>query len=130
VTLTATANSGSTFAGWQGGGCSGTGTCMITLIADTTVTATFNTVPPSPPNTTITSAVIKRAHHKATFKFTGSGGTPPLHFQCKLDKHAWTSCTSPKTYRHLKPGTHVFRVRAVDNNGQTDPTPAKKRFRI
>jgi hypothetical protein len=103
---------------------------MITLSADTTVTATFNTVPPSPPNTTITSAVIKRAHHKATFKFTGSGGTPPLHFQCKLDKHAWTSCTSPKTYRHLKPGTHVFRVRAVDNNGQTDPTPAKKRFRI
>ena len=31
VTLTATPASGSTFAGWSGGGCSGTGTCTVTL---------------------------------------------------------------------------------------------------
>lgn len=43
VTLTATANSGSTFSGWSGGGCSGTGTCSVTLTADTTVTAGFAT---------------------------------------------------------------------------------------
>jgi glucose/arabinose dehydrogenase len=42
-TLTATAASGSTFAGWSGGGCSGTGTCTVTVNANTTVTATFNT---------------------------------------------------------------------------------------
>jgi hypothetical protein len=46
ITLTATPASGSSFAGWSGGGCSGTGTCMVTLNADTTVTATFNTIPP------------------------------------------------------------------------------------
>jgi phospholipase C len=45
VTLTATANTGSTFAGWSGG-CSGTGSCMVTLTANTSVTATFNTVAP------------------------------------------------------------------------------------
>jgi hypothetical protein len=43
VTLTATPSSGSTFTGWSGGGCSGTGTCSVTMTAATSVTATFNT---------------------------------------------------------------------------------------
>jgi phospholipase C len=43
VTLTATPNSGYTFAGWNGAGCSGTATCSITVIANTSVTATFTT---------------------------------------------------------------------------------------
>jgi hypothetical protein len=42
VTLTASPADGSTFAGWSGGGCAGTGTCVVTLNAATTVTATFN----------------------------------------------------------------------------------------
>jgi hypothetical protein len=41
VTLTATPAAGSTFAGWSGGGCAGTGTCRVTLGGDTTVTAQF-----------------------------------------------------------------------------------------
>ena len=45
VTLTASASVGSVFAGWSGGVCSGTSTCVITPTVDTTVTATFNTVP-------------------------------------------------------------------------------------
>jgi hypothetical protein len=40
--LTATATTGSTFAGWGGEGCSGTGTCKITLAADGAVTAVFD----------------------------------------------------------------------------------------
>jgi hypothetical protein len=43
VTLTATADGGSTFAGWSGEGCSGTGTCQVTMNAAKLVTATFNT---------------------------------------------------------------------------------------
>jgi hypothetical protein len=42
VTLTATANAGSIFAGWTGGGCSGTGSCTVTMSNATTVSATFN----------------------------------------------------------------------------------------
>ncbi len=48
VALTADPNAGSAFAGWIGGGCTGTGPCVTTLAADTTVTATFDTAPPTP----------------------------------------------------------------------------------
>ena len=41
VTLTATADAGSTFTGWSGGGCSGTEPCEVTMDEDKTVTATF-----------------------------------------------------------------------------------------
>ena len=41
VTLTATADAGSTFAGWSGGGCSGTGACTVSMSATQSVTATF-----------------------------------------------------------------------------------------
>ncbi|MFI5007067.1 MAG: FG-GAP repeat domain-containing protein, partial [Solirubrobacterales bacterium] len=41
VTLTASAAGGSTFSGWSGGGCSGTGTCSVSMNAATTVTASF-----------------------------------------------------------------------------------------
>ncbi|CAN5816888.1 hypothetical protein BH18ACT6_BH18ACT6_26430 [soil metagenome] len=41
VTLTARAASGSTFSGWSGA-CSGTGSCVVTMDAAKTVTATFN----------------------------------------------------------------------------------------
>jgi predicted lipoprotein with Yx(FWY)xxD motif len=42
VTLTATPDSYSSFGGWSGGGCSGSGSCELTIGADTTVTAAFN----------------------------------------------------------------------------------------
>ena len=41
VTLTASASTGSTFAGWSGGGCSGAGTCTVSMAAESAVTATF-----------------------------------------------------------------------------------------
>jgi hypothetical protein len=42
VTLTASAASGSTFAGWTGGGCSGTGACTVIMTDAVAVTASFN----------------------------------------------------------------------------------------
>jgi hypothetical protein len=48
VTLTASAASGSTFAGW-GGACSGTGNCVVALNSAKSVTATFNANPVSSP---------------------------------------------------------------------------------
>ncbi|MBS0321920.1 MAG: hypothetical protein JSR18_15350 [Proteobacteria bacterium] len=42
VTLTATPDVGSTFVGWSGGGCSGTGSCVVTVDAAKTVNAQFD----------------------------------------------------------------------------------------
>jgi hypothetical protein len=46
VNLTATPDSGSTFAGWSGA-CSGTGACSVTMDAAKSVSATFNSIPPA-----------------------------------------------------------------------------------
>jgi alpha-tubulin suppressor-like RCC1 family protein len=66
VTLTEQPDSGSAFAGWSGGGCSGkVATCQVTMSQARTVTATFTAVtgPSAPTNVTATpgnaQAVIK-----------------------------------------------------------------------
>ncbi|WP_156890762.1 InlB B-repeat-containing protein [Meiothermus rufus] len=64
VTLNAVPASGSVFAGWSGGGCSGTGTCTVTMNAAQTVTATFNTAPAA--GLTITAAKPPNAPTDAT----------------------------------------------------------------
>lgn len=46
VALIPTPASGSTFAGWSGGGCAGTGICRLTMNAAKSVTATFEAVLP------------------------------------------------------------------------------------
>jgi len=43
-----------------------------------------------------------------------------LHFKCKLDKGRFASCSSPKTYTHLKRGNHTFAVEAIEANGKVD----------
>lgn len=84
---------------------------------------------PAVPTTRLGKVTISGAKRIATFRFSGQGGAA-LTFQCQLDHGPSTPCHSPKTYRKLKAGQHVFRVRAKDALGQTDQTPAVKRFRL
>ena len=73
MTLTAAPAAGSTFAGWSGAGCSGTGTCVVTINAATSVTAQFVVTPAA-----LVSAVSRRTHGAAgTFDLTLSFVTPP-----------------------------------------------------
>jgi len=51
ITLSAAPQTNSVFAGWSGGGCSGTGNCTVTVNANTAVTATFNVQQTSGPKT-------------------------------------------------------------------------------
>lgn len=78
------------------------------------------------PETVLGKATIK--HRAAKFRF-GATGAAATGFECKLDGKKWRKCTSPATYKHLKPGRHAFRVRAVGAGG-TDATPALRKFRI
>ena len=80
------------------------------------------------PRTLLRKPTINQAKRKATFKFAASEAGSK--FQCKLDKQKFKPCTSPKTYKKLKPGKHVFRVRARDRAGNVDKTPMVKRFKL
>jgi len=46
VTLTAAPDPGSTFTGWSGGSCGGTGECVVVFGGDEEVTAQFSKLPP------------------------------------------------------------------------------------
>ena len=86
----------------------------------------------TPPVTTIDSAPMGTTDlTDATIAFhatdAGTGSVPSSgidHFQCMLDGGAWATCSSPQTYAGLSTGSHTFKVRAVDGNGNVDPTPA------
>jgi hypothetical protein len=60
----------------------------------------------------------------ATFAFSSTEQNST--FECSLDDAAFTPCSSPATYADLARGKHVFRVRATDAAGNTDPTPAMR----
>ncbi|MEA2198558.1 MAG: hypothetical protein QOJ25_2609, partial [Solirubrobacteraceae bacterium] len=133
VTLTSTPASGSSFAGWSGGGCSGTAVCTVTMSADRSITAIFNAnrrTSPSPPNTKIGKAKINASKGRASFTFKATG--KKTGFQCALvtthRRARFKHCSSPKTYERLKPGNYTFEVRAVGPGGP-DPSPAKKKFK-
>lgn len=83
----------------------------------------------TPPQTKIVKGPKGKIHsRKVKFKFTSNeaGST----FKCKLDKKPVKSCKSPKTYKKLKPGKHVFKVWAIDKAGNKDPSPAKRKFKV
>jgi uncharacterized repeat protein (TIGR02543 family) len=69
VQLSAAPAGGSTFTGWSGGGCSGTGTCTVTMTGPLTVTATFASLPDlsATNNTPVDGAV-----YPGPVTFTGS----------------------------------------------------------
>ena len=83
VTLTALPDTGSTFGGWSGGGCTGTGSCTVTMDATKNVTAAFITVhsiTPPPPSVTLSTpnggeTWAAGTTHAITWTYTGSPGT-------------------------------------------------------
>ena len=105
-------------------------TPTVTASPNPVPTPTVTPTPPDvkPPATSLRKVQIKQAKRTATFRF--ASGEKGSTFACKLDAQKFRPCTSPKTYRKLKRGKHVFRVKARDRAGNVDATPVVKRFRI
>ncbi len=87
----------------------------------------------STPDTTAPTVKITKAPKaqstSTTAKFKFKANEAGSKFQCKLDKGKFKGCRSPKTYKKLKPGKHVFTVRAIDKAGNVG-SPAKKKFKV
>jgi hypothetical protein len=87
---------------------------------------------PPPPNTQITKAKISQRRKKAKFNFRATGNATGFECQLERKRHklkAFSSCVSPKVYKHLRKGRYTFEVRAVGPGGK-DPSPAEKSFKI
>ncbi len=52
----------------------------------------------------------------ATFTFS-SNDDPNVNFECRLDEHDMSPCSSPVAYSHLSEGDHSFSVHATDSLG-------------
>jgi outer membrane protein assembly factor BamB len=76
----------------------------------------------TPPDTALVSAPpLVTAATSARFTATAESGST---LQCRLDFGAWYACGSTTDVASLADGTHDFAIRAVDQAGNVDPTPA------
>ena len=94
VTLTALANNGSIFSGWSGGGCSGTGTCTVTMTAATSVAATFIPVY----NLTVTKSVTGAGTITSSDSTINCGSTCSANYDLGTSETLTASATSGYTF--------------------------------
>jgi hypothetical protein len=81
------------------------------------------------PRTTLTRKPARKTHDRTpTFRF--SSDEIGSSFECKLDGKAFRPCRSPFTARKLSVGRHRFKVRARDESGRLDPSPAAYGFAV
>ena len=87
------------------------------------------------PQTTITSGPAEDSFEPTTsaaFEFTATEapGTPP--FECRLDGAPFSPCDEPdsQSYTGLSEGQHTFEVRAIDAQGDADPSPASRTWAV
>jgi hypothetical protein len=106
VTLSAQlATAGFVFAGWSGGGCSGTGDCQVSMTSDKTVTATFNTVPAATGSLAVT--------------INGLSLPALVQISKKNDPASVRTLTATTTLTDLGPGNYRIRAFSVKEGSLT-----------
>ncbi|HSS05091.1 MAG TPA: PQQ-dependent sugar dehydrogenase [Solirubrobacterales bacterium] len=131
---------------WSGWSDGGERTHTLTADKPATYTATYVPVqasaasdgtpeaPPAPPpgaksRVALSGHPPKRTHGRVA-RFAFSSDPPGGRFTCKLDGGRFIPCRSPRVYKHLKPGKHVFQVVALDSGGGAGATPVVFRWRV
>jgi hypothetical protein len=116
---------------------SGTGSALMGVIS---VNIVWEPSPPVEPirespfvelpgvETAIRKKVIRPKLRGVTFVFSSSEADS--RFLCTLDKRPTTGCRSPRTYKNLSPGRHVFEVAAEGRLKGWDVSPATASFAI
>jgi len=82
-----------------------------------------------PPDTTIESAPSSPSP-SASAHFTFSATEPDCTFLCQLDGGVLAACSSPHDLNVSGDGPHELEVRAVDQAGNQDPTPARHAWTV
>ena len=155
VTLQPSADAGSTFTGWSGGGCSGTGSCTVKLDAAASVDAAFTDDPPvitslrvtpssfSPDPTPVKPKQLGATlevglSEKAQVRFrvrrnparkSGNPGSTARVFTRELEQGESSIPFSGTFRKTLKPGRYQVIARATDSAGQRSKR-ARTKFRV
>ncbi len=83
----------------------------------------------TPPQTSILSGpsgVVRKTDASFELKADDAAAT----FECSIDGDAFAACISPQAYAGLTSGAHTFAVRAVDDIGNVDATPATRSWTV
>lgn len=98
-------------------------------VADDTPATTAWTVDTRPPDTNLTQTPPRLSRSReATIAFTSTEAG--AGFACSLDGGPLDSCTSPSRLTGLADGRHSFRIRATDQAGNADPSPASRSWTV
>ena len=73
---------------------------------------------------------FKTRKRRVVFRFFDATGQPGTRFICKRDRRRWRSCGSPARLKRLRPGKHVFAVKAVNAAGAWQARPVKRKFKV
>lgn len=86
------------------------------------------TVDTTAPDTTVVEGPVDGTATDARIVFSGGDGT--AGFDCSVDGAAFAACTSPLSLTGLAVGDHRVAVRAHDQVGNADSTPAEHRWKV
>ena len=117
VTLTAEPDANSTFAGWSGGGCSGTGTCTVTINSATTVTAVFNLMPPIADFT----GIPVTGDALLTVDFTDTSTKSPTSWSWDFGDSGTSTAQDP-SHVYENPGVYTVSLTATNAGGSDTMT--------
>jgi hypothetical protein len=94
-----------------------------------TISILIKAVDSTPPETTIDPAPAGLIND-STPTFTFSSSELASTFRCRVDSGTFATCSSPHTTAVLSDGAHTFEVRATDDSGNTDATPASRAITV
>jgi hypothetical protein len=93
-------------------------------------TRTFTVDRQGPDTTLLDGPAEGSSSPEGVATFTFASPESGVAFECRLDGAAFAPCTSPKGLEGIPNGDHTFEVRAVDQAGNQDATPAARSWRV